>query len=142
MRKKEQSKPSAPSSRRFSLPKSHILRGRTNFKSLFANSKQFSSPSINFRFALSAQPETDLKMAFISPKKIGTAVKRNRAKRLLREAYRLNQPILTDGLEAVSFKLHGVFIARHAHLEFSEVQHEMVTLLQKLRTRIVELTPQ
>lgn len=141
MRKKEPSNNGAPSSRRFSLPKSRILRGRIHFQSLFANSKQISTPLITFRYQLSESLAPDIKMAFIAPKRIGNAVKRNKTKRLLREAFRLKQHIVLETDHLSGLQLHGVFIARTAKLQFGDVEKDLVTLLTKLRTRVADFKP-
>ena len=136
MRSKEQNK-NAPSSPGFHLPKSHILRGRTNFKSLFSNSKFLSTPSITLRYSLSSHPTGEIQMAFISPKKIGTAVERNRTRRLLREAYRLNNKLLVpSGGDFPAVSMHGALIARKSLPTFEAVQQEITTLLSDLRNRV------
>ncbi len=137
MRKKEQSNLAAPSPRRFTLPKSHILRGRRNFQRLFANSKFINTPTITLRFALFPSTNEDLKTGFISPKKIGNAVQRNRCKRLMREAYRLNKHILTELILVSDNTMHTVFIARHSDLDYHAVEKDMVTLLNDLRSQIL-----
>ena len=142
MRKKEQSNNAAPVPRGFSLPKSHILRGRTNFKSLFTNSKFISSPSVTLRYSLKAHPNGEFKLAFICPKKLGSAVQRNRIKRLLREAYRLsNEHLLPFGGDLPTVELHGAFIARNSKLTFDTACKEMETLLGDLRTRVAAFKP-
>jgi len=137
MRLKEQSNLAAPSPRRFILPKSRILRGRNNFQSLFANSKSLSTASVYLRYRIADSATPDFKIAFIAPKKIGTAVKRNRIKRLMRESYRLNQDLL-NSISRVPILVHVALIGRTADIEFSNIQEEVVTLLTKMRTCVAE----
>ena len=137
MREKELSNLTAPSPRRFTLPKSHILRGKRNFKRLFTKSSLITSQSVNLRFAQYPSADEGFQIGFISPKKIGTAVQRNRAKRLMREAYRLNQHLITDVVRELNIGLHAVFMARSAKLEFSQVNDDIVTMLNELRTRLL-----
>lgn len=137
MRKKEQSNLTAPSPRRFTLPKSRILRGRTNFKSLFSNSTSLSSASIFLRFRIAESSSPEFKIAFISPKRIGSAVKRNRIKRLMRESFRINQELLEPMLHAPVL-LHVGLIARTSDVDFQTIHNDVVTLLTKLRNRVAE----
>ena len=139
MSKKELSNLTAPSPRRFTLPKSHILRGRRNFSRLFTSSKFINTPTISFRYATYSSIDEGFKMGFISPKKIGNAVKRNRSRRLLREAYRLNKHILSDILSDSKGGLHAVFLARQADLDFQSVEIDMITILKELRSQILSL---
>lgn len=137
MRKKEQNNLTAPSPRRFTLPKSHILRGRRNFQRLFASSEFINTPTITLRFASFLTPDEDFKIGFISPKKIGNAVQRNRCKRLMREAYRLNRHVISDQLSTRNDVIHAVFIARKSDLDFHIVEKDMVTLLTELRSQLL-----
>lgn len=137
MRKKEQSNLAAPSSRRFTLPKSHILRGRRNFKRLFTDSSLIKSPSVNLRFASFSSQKQDFLVGFIAPKKTGNAVQRNHSKRLMREAYRLNKHLIDDLIPDSVSGMHIALLAKHALTDFHSVQADIVTLLEELRNRIL-----
>lgn len=140
MRKKEQSNLAAPSPRRFTLPKSQILRGRRNFQQLFSSSENISSTTVNLRFATYPSTDEGLKFGFIAPKRTGNAVTRNRSKRLMREAFRLNKHDLIDTLTQNEQSLHAVFIIKRSDVDFATVQNDIVTLLAELRSRILSNT--
>jgi ribonuclease P protein component len=137
MREKEPSNLTDSPERRNTLSKSHILRGRRNFEELFSGSSMLKSHNVNLRYA--TYPDADKKtlVGFIAPKKIGKAVQRTRTKRLLREAYRLNQHIITELPITAEIGLHYAFMARRADLTFQTVQDEVIALLEKLRDRLL-----
>jgi ribonuclease P protein component len=137
MREKEQSNLTVASTRRFTLPKSIVLRGDTNFKRLFSSSKTLSSASVSLKYKVELANTPDFKVAFIAPKKIGGAIKRNKTKRLLREAYRLNQYIVNTFIET-PMEIHIAFLAKSIHTDFSVIQNEVVSLLHKLNFKIAE----
>ena len=136
MREKELSNLTGSGSHRFTLPKSHILRGRRNFEELFSSSSFISNKDIYIRYATYPQASQKYLVGFIAPKKTGTAVQRNRTKRLMREAYRLNQHIITELPEIADIGLHYAFLAKRASLSFETVQHQVVQLLEQLRERL------
>lgn len=137
MREKELSNLTDSPERRFTLSKSHILRGKRNFEELFSSSSTLRSPNVNLRYA--TYPNTDKKIlvGFIAPKKIGKAVQRIRTKRLLREAYRLNQHIITELPITAEIGLHYAFMAKRADLTFQTVQDEVISLMEQLRDRLL-----
>ena len=137
MRKKEQSNIAVAPTRRFTLPKSRILRGRRNFQNLFSGASLIKSPSVNLRYTTFSTSKEDFKIGFISPKKTGTAVQRNSAKRLMREAFRLHQHAIIDTATQQEIGVHCVLIARKTDLNFSQVQANIVTMLDELRTRLL-----
>jgi ribonuclease P protein component len=139
MRKKEQSNITVAPTRRFTLPKSRILRGRRNFQNLFSGSSLIKSPSVNFRYTTFSTSKEDFKIGFISPKKTGNAVQRVTAKRLMREAFRLHQHRIIDMANEHNIGVHCVLIARKTDLDFSQVQDNIVTMLDELRTRLLSI---
>ena len=57
---------------------------------------------------------------------------RNRVKRWLREAFRLNQHLLPTPIKKNSIGFHAVFIATSKNLSYSEIESQMISLLQSL----------
>jgi len=76
-------------------------------------------------------------MGFIVKKKLGNAVIRNRTKRLLREAYRLNQHILSDLFDSGAFGFHGALMANTVGADFESVQKDVIYLLHKVKNHIL-----
>lgn len=137
MREKELSNLTDSPERRNTLSKSHILRGRRNFEELFSGSSMLRSHNVNLRYATYPNADKKILVGFIAPKKIGKAVQRIRTKRLLREAYRLNQHIITELPITAEIGLHYAFMAKRADLTFETVQQEVISLLKQLRDRLL-----
>lgn len=137
MREKELSNLTDSPERRFTLSKSHILRGRRNFEELFSGSSILRSQNVNLRYATYPNADKNMLVGFIAPKKIGKAVQRIRTKRLLREAYRLNQHIITELPITAEKGLHYAFMAKSADLTYETVQDEVIALLEQLRDRLL-----
>ncbi|GAA5522539.1 ribonuclease P protein component [Fodinibius salicampi] len=75
-------------------------------------------------------------MGFIVKKSLGKAHKRNRMKRLLREAYRRHQHIVTDSLSNVQRTLHGVLMARQIDATYTDVESDVKKVLTQLRDQL------
>lgn len=86
--------------KKFGLPEFERLKGKQIIKDLFKRGKRFRYGNLVFIYLLSEEP----KAGFIVSKKIGGAVKRNRVKRLLREAYRMHKDFFT-GLKIIFYAL-------------------------------------
>ena len=79
----------AEPSPRFTYPPSHRLSGRVAFRAVFDHGKKASRGPLT----LYARPN-DLghpRLGLTVPRRVGNAVRRNRVKRMLREAYRLSR---------------------------------------------------
>lgn len=137
MSEKEQSNITVAPHRRFTLPKSRILRGRRNFQNLFSGSSLIKSPSVNLRYTTFTTSTEDFKIGFISPKKTGNAVQRINAKRIMREAFRLNQHEIIETANNLNIGVHCALVARKTNLDFSMVQKHVITLLDELRTQLL-----
>jgi ribonuclease P protein component len=84
------------SNRRFTLPKELILKKKVEIEKVLHSGKRI--PGHIFNTFIYASGRT--RVAFLVSKKIGNAVRRNRMKRLLREAYRLNRQQF-EGIEVI-----------------------------------------
>lgn len=123
----------------FRLPRSKILRGKRNFERLFQKSTVLSNQSIQFRYRIYQDPAEGCLVGFIAPKKrIRGAVKRNRIKRVLREAYRCNQDYFSDLFSQKYFGVHAVFMTNSDELSYDQAEKEMVPILKKARGRFLE----
>lgn len=127
-----------PSSADHSLPRSAILRGRNNFRRLFEQSTVLNSGPVQFRYRIYENPDENLLIGFAAPKrKIPKAARRNRAKRLLREAYRTRQSHLRKIVSDNRFALHGLFLAQKPELSLSETELHVKKILERLTSNVV-----
>jgi ribonuclease P protein component len=80
----------------FSYPKNQKLKSRKLFDRLFSEGKSISKYPLKLIYLETDLPKgVKIQAGVAVPKKnFKSAVKRNRIKRLLREAYRLNKPIV------------------------------------------------
>ena len=125
----------------FSLPRAKILRGKKNFQHLFeGDAILFRAEYVNLRFRLFPKDENLYQMGFIVKKRLGKAAKRNRVKRLLKEAFRLNQHILSDSITQSSYSFHGALMANAIDVTFEQVQKNIVELLHEVQTHILSTT--
>lgn len=131
--KKDRSNHASSAKKAFGLPKADILRGRKNFKRLFEGSATvYSEKSISIRFQFFPGSKPDCKMGFIVAKRLGTATRRNRARRLLKEVYRLHQHSLTEAFTSASVGFHGVLIAKTVQMDFNTAKKEVISLLNRV----------
>lgn len=129
------------SSKDFSLPRAKILRGRKNFQRLFeSDAKTIRNSYINIRFRIYPEAEPEYLMGFIVKKKLGNAVKRNRVKRLMKEAYRLNQHSISETVLSNNLCLHGAFLANTIEMTFEQAEQNIKKLLSEVREHILSTT--
>ncbi|TXD74732.1 ribonuclease P protein component [Aequorivita antarctica] len=112
------------------FPKSQKLKSAKTIENLFLEGKTHSKFPIKLFFLQKEDMETSL-AAFAVPKRnFKSAVDRNRVKRQLREAYRLNKHILEE-IHGKKFVMLFLFLGK-VKPQYAEVEKAMVKLLKKL----------
>ena len=84
--------------KRLGLPKIERLRGEKEIRRLFSAGKRFACSNLTVIYL----PAVEQKAGFVASRQVGGAVKRNRIRRILREAYRMNKEIFR-GLEVIFY---------------------------------------
>ena len=80
------------------FPRSCRLHLKNDFKSIIRDGKRVQGPGLVLWWKPAPLGKKDRKMGLVVSKKLGSAVVRNRVKRLLREAFRLNRERLQSGV--------------------------------------------
>lgn len=127
--------------RRFTLPRSRILRGSGSFDRIFQNSRRLSGRTVDVRYLLTKSDAPACIAGFVSGRKTGKATIRNRNKRLMREAYRLNQFIVTEPANKAGFLLEMVFVAKSGNHVFGDVQTDVKSHLERIGQQISNSKP-
>lgn len=118
----------------FTLRKSERLKSRKQIDMLFKKGKSFSHFPFRVLYAEAPADSSNLRVAFsVSKKNFKKAVDRNKVKRLMREAYRLQKPaikkILTDSNKNISL----FFIYTDKRIpQFKEMMEKMNVVLGRL----------
>jgi len=112
------------------FPKKEKLKSSKTIENLFLEGKTHSKFPIKVFFLPKENIETNL-AAFAVPKRnFKSAVDRNRVKRQLREAYRLNKQML-DEIHGKKFVMLFLFLGK-VKPQYAELEKVMVKLLKKL----------
>ena len=84
-----------------SFPRSSRIRKRLEFEAAQTGGRR--ATTAHFVFLLYARTETDspARLGIVASRKIGNAVVRNRAKRLVREAFRASRDLFSAGTDVV-----------------------------------------
>lgn len=100
--------------KKFGLPKCFIHTDQNDIHNLFVNGKRINSQSFDLFYS---QSNTRLKVLFTASKRIKTHAKKNRAKRLLRELFRLHKELLPCGRSIAFVAKQKIFMQNFKHLE-------------------------
>ena len=83
------------------LSKGRRLHLKNDFKDIIQSGKRIQDKNLVLWYKLVPLNQNQKRMGLVVSKKLGGAVVRNRTKRLLREAFRLNQERLKDGVDYI-----------------------------------------
>ena len=102
-----------------------ILKQNSDFRRAYGRGKSFSDPAL-VTYVLKNNRAGVCRMGITTSKKIGNAVERNRARRIIRAAFRDNLPYLKNGYDFV-------FVARSRtkHLKSTDISAIMSKQLSK-----------
>ncbi|MFA3783509.1 ribonuclease P protein component [Melioribacteraceae bacterium 4301-Me] len=125
-------------------PKERIKSSK-HFELLYKAGKTVVSENLKIKAIFLAVKNTDeigVKVAFTVSKKAGKAVWRNRVKRLLKEAYRLNKTILASLAEQknflllVAFSTNNINQKKNKKIFLDEIMPNMIELMNKIRNSL------
>lgn len=114
----------------FRFTKAEHLTLNREFEKVFHEGKVFKNTMVVLYVVPNNQQIS--RLGLVVSKKVGNAVRRNRAKRLLREVYRLNKHILTTPVDIIA-------IARHpfsSDLKLSDIENGFKKLLLQINDEI------
>jgi ribonuclease P protein component len=106
------------------LPAQSLLRKKKEFEEVYKKGTPYRGRYLVL-IALVSAGFSERKVGFVASKKVGNAVKRNRARRLMKEAFRRAQPQLAPAPGRL------VFIARSsgAEADYHELEEDLRRLL-------------
>ena len=119
--------------------KKEHLCGEIRIGRLFAEGKAFIAYPLRVVYSVhGATDNIQVKVLVNVPKKrFKRAVKRNRLKRLMREAYRLNKSGITEFCLAKNIQLQIAFnYVSDQEMDFKEIESKMIQALQKIQTKL------
>lgn len=125
----------------YSYNKKEKLKSRKLLDQLFTKGKSVSAFPLKVFYGVLTDENAETVQAGVgvSARNFSKAVDRNRIKRLLREAYRLNKSVLHDALNAEQKKAAVFFLyVGKEKPEFAALNEAMPLLLQKLITAIAK----
>lgn len=122
-----------------SFSKPEHLCGEKRITRLFTQGKAFIAYPLRVVYIIAPREDnaTASVMVSVPKKRFKRAVKRNRLKRLIREAYRLNKHELTEKLDEKGLQIHVAFnYVSDEVLDFEMIEKKLKVALQKLIEKI------
>jgi len=124
--------------RRFTFSKEERLSSKVLIEDLFAKGDSF----FKYPFKVivkksSSENESIVRILISVPKRMfKKAVDRNKLKRLIREAYRLNKNILYDNMHEETHFLDIAFVyTAKSILSYSEIERKIILILQTIKNK-------
>ncbi|NLI14541.1 MAG: ribonuclease P protein component [Peptococcaceae bacterium] len=105
-----------------------VLKKNKDYKNVYSRGKSVADRHLVLYFL--ANNSSDCRLGFTVSRKIGNAVKRNRIRRLFKEACRINKEQFTGGYDIV------LLARRHNEsLKYQQVEESLLKLLKKVFIR-------
>ena len=117
-----------------SFPKERRIRARRDFVAAQASGRRVHTAHFVLIVGRGPQKEAPSRLGITVTKKIGTAVRRNRVKRLVRETFRLDPTLLPSGIDLVVIAKEGA-----PTLGLADVQGEWEGVRKLLQRRATEV---
>lgn len=108
------------------LSKAERLKGRLGFESLFDRGLVLKKFPLKLVHTPISGADTHLFGVSVPKRNISSAAARNRIKRQIREAYRLNKPLVADHTEAMLF----IYQSKEV-LPYAQIEKAMLALLNR-----------
>ncbi|HOV98828.1 MAG TPA: ribonuclease P protein component [Bacteroidota bacterium] len=124
--------------RSYKLRKNEILRGYNTFSEVFSHGNSFEARAIRMFVLGHKDKESAVMAGFAVSRSVRRAVDRNRAKRLLREAYRHYKHLLWNVAKENKLSLSIVFVVKSSNIEqlsLRTIEDDMKVLFKKISTQ-------
>lgn len=131
------------SGKKFGLSKKEIIKKSKEITQIIKSSNSISGNLVKIYFHILPKRDITLRVAFAVSRKVKPVVLKNRAKRLLREVYRLNKHRLIDllSLKERSIDLILIYIGEREllkRLKYADVEDDFLRLMEKILNLINE----
>jgi len=113
----------------YKFPKSEKLRLKRHIENLYENGKNQRFSPLKVKYLKFDEPGKNLCGVSVPKRKFKKAVDRNRIKRQMREAYRLNKHLI----EPKTQHFHMMFVySSHKKLKYEQIEKAMIKLLKTM----------
>lgn len=129
---------------RFKFKKEYRLKSRKTIEELFSQNRILKLFPLKLVYIIQPSPTFNAQVAFVASRKnFKHAVDRNRIKRMMREAYRLNASLLLDPFKERSIKVSFMIIYQaDTETPFNELELRMKQLLMRMTEKLGKEQPE